>query len=125
MFGFTSDSSGLRRWLLDDVFVGAFIANSTELIQNGGFENSTTTLTGWTQYCTSTCPNGSVNAGQAYYDANTTNNYYMDHCYGVGAIDFLSQTFSTTIGQLYAISFWILDYGLGPNGATIAYVDIY
>jgi hypothetical protein len=125
MFGFTSDSSGQRAWLLDAVSVVAFIVNTTELIQNSGFENSTTTLTDWTQYCTSTCPNGSATAGQVYSGANSSNNFYIDRCYGVGAIDFLSQTFPTTIGHLYRISFRIFDYGSGPDGTSNAYVDIY
>jgi len=125
MFGFTSDSSGQRAWFLDTVSVVAFIVNATELIQNPGFENSSTTLTDWTQYCTNTCLNGSATAGQVYSSANSSNNFYVDHCYGVGAIDFLSQTFPTTIGHLYRISFRILDYGSGPDGASNAYVDIY
>jgi hypothetical protein len=54
----------------------------------------------------------------------------MDYCYGGGppnpaGVDFLSQTFPTTIGHVYTISFWIRGYGTGPNMATNAYADFY
>jgi hypothetical protein len=126
MFGFTGDGSGKRYWFLDDVSVVDIIAPSIELLENPSFDNSTTALTGWTQYCTSTCSGGSINGGQVVSGTNcSTNNCYMDHCYGGGIIDFLSQTFTTTIGHVYTISFWIIDFGSGANGATKAYVDIY
>jgi hypothetical protein len=49
----------------------------------------------------------------------------VDYFYGNGLIDFLSQTFSATIGHVYTISFWITDYRTGPNGATKAYMSIF
>jgi len=126
MFGFVGDGSGLRYWFLDNVSIVDVTAPSIQLLQNPSFENSTTTLTGWTQYCTSTCLFGSINAGQVTTGLNCmSNNCYVDHCYGGSAIDFLSQTFSANIGHVYTISFWIIDYGIGLNGATKAYVDIY
>ncbi len=126
MFGFTGDCSGYRIWFLDNVSIVDVTAPSIQLLQNPSFDNSTTTLTGWTQYCTSTCTYGSGSAGTVTSGANcTSTNCYMDHCYCVSAIDFLSQTFSTTIGQVYNISFWIIDFGSGPDLATRAYVDLY
>jgi hypothetical protein len=126
MFGFVSDVSGQRLWFLDDVSIVDVLTPSIQLLQNPSFDNSTSALTGWTQYCTSTCPSGSTNAGKVATGSNcTSTNCYMDHCYGGAAIDFLSQTISTTIGHVYTISFWIIDYGTGPNGATKAYVDLY
>ena len=124
MFGFVCDGSGQRYWFLDDVSVVDVNASSMQLIQNPSFDNSTSALTGWSQWCTSTCPTGQ--AGQITSGSNcTSTNCYMDHCYGGGVIDFLSQTFSATIGHVYTISFWLIDYGTGPNGATKAYVDLY
>lgn len=126
MFGFTADGSGKRIWFLDDVSVVDLNASTIELLQNPSFDNCTTTLTGWTQYCTSTCPSGSANAGQVATGINcTSTNCYMDRCYGSGAFDLLSQSFLTTIGSIYTISFNILDFGSGANGGTRAYVDVY
>jgi hypothetical protein len=128
MFGFTEDPGGgaNRYWYLDDVSIVDVTASTIQLLQNPSFDNSTTVLTGWTQYCTSTCPSGGTNSGQVATGANClSTNCYMDHCYGFGPIDFLSQTFSTTVGHVYTISFWIQDYGSGPNAATRTYVDIY
>jgi hypothetical protein len=126
MFGFMGDGSGQRIWFLDDVSVVDIIAPSNQLLQNPSFDNSTTALTGWTQYCTSTCTGGSSTGGQVATGVNcTSTNCYMDHCYGGSNIDFLSQSFSTTIGHVYTISFWIIDFGSGPNGATRAYFDNY
>jgi hypothetical protein len=124
MFGFMCDPSGNNYWFLDDVSVVDVNAPSIELLQNHNFDNSTSTLTGWTQWCTSTCTSG--NAGQVTSDSNcTSTNCYIDRCYGSGAIDFLSQTFSTTPGNVYTISFWIKDFGSGSNVSSKAYVDIY
>jgi hypothetical protein len=120
------DASGTRLWFLDDVSIVDVAAPTIQLLQNPRFDNSTTALTGWNQFCTSTCIYGSSTAGQVATGANcTSTNCYMDYCHGGSAIDFLSQSFLTTIGDVYTISFWILDYGTGPNGATKAYVDFY
>ena len=126
MFGFTADGSGKRMWFLDDVSIVDIVAPTVQLLQNPSFDNSTTALTGWTQYCTSTCPSGSANGGQVATGINcTSTNCYMDRCYGGGAFDLLSQTFPTIIGHNYSISFDILDFGSGANGGTKAYVDMY
>lgn len=126
MFGFTVDGSTQRVWFLDDVSIVDVADPNTQLLQNPSFDDSTTALTGWTQYCINTCPSGSINAGQiASGSSCTSNNCYVDHCYGGGAFDLLSQSFPTVIGHIYTISFWIIDYGTGPNGATNAYLDIY
>ena len=127
MFGFALDVSGRRLWFLDNVSIVDVTIPATQLLQNPSFDNSTTTLTGWTQFCTQTCPSGSVNAGQVASGFNcTSTNCYMSHCYGgSSAIDMLSQSFSTIAGRIYTISFMILDFGSGPNGNTKAYVDIY
>jgi hypothetical protein len=126
MFGFMGDGYGERYWFLDDVSVVDVTAPGVQLLQNPSFDNSTTTLTGWNQWCTSTCPSGSTNAGKVTSGPNcTSSNCYVDHCYGGNSIDFLSQTILATIGDVYTISFWIFDYGTGPNGLTRAYVDIY
>ncbi len=124
MFGFICDPSGDQYWFLDNVSVVDVTAPSVDLLQNPSFDNSTSTLTGWTQSCTSTCSSG--NAGQVTSGSNcTSTNCYVDHCYGSGAIDFLNQTFSTTVGHVYTISFWIRDFGSDSNASSKAYVDIH
>jgi hypothetical protein len=129
MFGFVGDGACGRLWFLDDVSIVDVNASSVELLQNPSFDNSTTALTDWIQYCTSTCtpPPAGAFPGQVTTGSNcTSTNCYMDHCCG-GAIDFLSQSFSTIIGHFHKISFWIVDIGAtgSPNGATKAYVDLY
>ncbi len=126
MFGFTNNPSGLRYWFLAYVSVVRLTAPNTELLLNPNFDNSTTDLIDWTQYCTDTCTNGAVGGGQVTNSTECiSTECYVDHCHGAGAIDFLSQTFSTMNGHIYTISFWIKNYGSGSNASTYAYVDIY
>lgn len=127
VFAFKADGSGQRHWYLDDVSVVDTANTNIELLDNGNFDNSSTDLTGWTQWCTNTCPSpSSTNAGQATSSGNCySNNCYVDHCYGGGALDYLGQTFAATVGNTYTISFRIIDFGTGPNGATKAYVNVY
>lgn len=126
VFAFLCDGSGQRYWFLDDVSVVDTANPSNQLLQNPSFANSSTTLTGWTQWCTNTCPSpSSTNAGQVTSSSNCyNNNCYVDHCYGGGATDYLGQIFAVTVGHIYTISFRILDSGSGPNGATKAYVSV-
>jgi hypothetical protein len=121
MFGFVGDGAAGRYWYIDSVSVVDVTTPTIQLLQNPGFDNSTTALTDWTQYCTSTC--GS-DAGEVVTSGCVSGNCYMDHCHGGGEIDFLSQSFVTTIGHIYTISFWIIDSGTGPDGTTVAYVDL-
>ncbi len=124
MFGFTSDTYGIRSWYLDTVSVVDVSAPGTQLLQNPGFDNSTTALTGWIQYCGTTCGGG---AGKVTTTGCQSMNCYVDGCnatISTTKIDFLSQTFPTTIGHIYTISFWIIDGGSGLNGLSKAYVDI-
>lgn len=125
-FAFLCDGSGQRYWYLDDVSVVDTANPSIELLQNPSFENSSSTLIGWIQSCTNTCPSPSLNGGKATSSGNCySGSCYVDHCYGSGATDYLSQTFMATVGHIYTISFRIYDYGTGPNGATKAYVNVY
>ena len=126
LFGFTSDSYGTARcWYLDTVSVFDVSTPGTQLLQNPGFDNSSSVLTGWTQYCTSTC---STNAGKATSSSCQSGNCYVDRCPATLSsvqIDFIGQTFSTVIGHIYTISFWLVDSGSGLNGISVAYVDVY
>jgi hypothetical protein len=55
MFGFTTDPGGgaNRYWFLDDVSVVDIATSAIQLLENPSFDNSTSALTDWTQYCTS------------------------------------------------------------------------
>jgi hypothetical protein len=125
MFGLTRDSYGSYYWFLDTVSVVDVSAPGTQLLQNPGFDNSTTALTGWIQYCGTTCGGG---AGKVTTTGCQSMNCYVDGCnatISTTKIDFLSQTFPTTIGHIYTISFWIVSSGSGANLFSKAYVDIY
>ncbi len=102
VFGFTA-----AQWnyiYLDSVSVVDNSAPAIQLLNNPGFDNSTTNLTGWITWCASSCgagfpgqllTNGSCHSGNCYYDHCRTPDY-----------DYLVQSFPTTIGHVYTISFW-------------------
>ncbi|CAF1454017.1 unnamed protein product [Adineta steineri] len=97
-FFFRQDIGG---WMLDDVNV---YHGTTQVIINGGFEAGN--LNAWNHF--GSC---AVNTGMAYSgrsDANTGDYYYYDPCTLYG--DTISQTFSTVIGDIYIISFWLTNY---------------
>ncbi len=102
VFGFTT--STWNYIYLDSVSVVDNSAPAIQLLNNPGFDNSTTNLTGWITWCTSACgagfpgrvlTNGSCHSGSCYYD----------HCLTSGC-DYIVQSFPATIGHVYTISFW-------------------
>jgi len=127
MFGFMAEPNGQRVIFLDDVSIVDVAATGTQLLQNPSFDNSSTALTGWTQYCTNSCTATGAFGGTVASGSNcSTNNCYADYCYSTG-IDFLSQSFPTTIGHVYTLSYLIIDWGsnpMDPNMATKVYIDI-
>jgi hypothetical protein len=70
---------------------------------NFSFENSTSILNCWVTWCQSGC--GNRNAGQLSTTSCYSSNCYKDHCQFV--YDYLGQSFSSTIGISYIISFWL------------------
>ncbi len=108
VFGFSTGTSAYN--YLDDVSVVDNSAPSMQLLRNPSFENSTSTLTGWTTWCTSSCNSG--------YPGTITNsschsgNCYIDHCHQTD-YDYLVQSFSAKIGDTYTISFWFQQTGTG------------
>src|SRR6202050_3952341 len=95
-------------WSLDDVSVTN--SASTQLIVNGGFEGGS--------YGGQDTPNSWTLIGQAGLEAggsvSTGCAHSGSYCYSdgaVGGVDGLYQSFSTTIGSTYALSFWLANDG--------------
>jgi hypothetical protein len=123
MFGFQTDGFGSHNWYLDTVSVFDVIAPGTQLLQNPGFDNSTTAVIDWSQYCGSSCSSPGTITSTSCQSINC----YVNQCSttsGSTPMDFLSQSFPTTIGHIYTISFWLIDTGSGFNGLSKVYVDI-
>ncbi|CAF1442737.1 unnamed protein product [Adineta steineri] len=100
-FGFKGQT-GSEYWYLDDVSLVDTNTFNSEMLVNGNFENGTTN--GWQLLCTSNCQSA---AGVIAYN---TSCYAGLFCYTDGCksgFDFLRQAFSTTIGHVYTLSFWI------------------
>lgn len=105
-FGFKAKNTN-HEWHLDDVSVVNRNASNAQMITNGNFENGT--LTGWQVLCTTT--NGCSGAGGIL---STSSCHGGSHCYSgecYGAYDFLRQTFSVTLGNVYTLTFWIFTDG--------------
>ncbi len=105
---------------LDSVSVVDNNASSVQLLQNPGFDNSTSSPpVGWTTSCTSACVNGSgqvTTSGSCHFG-----NCYIDHCQN--NYDYLAQSFSATIGHIYTISFWAMQTGGGQSEVYVNLLD--
>lgn len=122
MFGFQNANN--RTYYLDTVSIVNINAPSTQLLTNPSFESSSTSATGWTQWCTSTCGSspGTITSGSTCNLG--TGNCYADACDANVGIDFLAQSFTTSIGSFYTISFWLVSGGAGTGTTNTFYVDI-
>jgi hypothetical protein len=96
-----------------------------QLLNNSSFQNSTTNLNGSALWCSTSCSG----TGEKLY---TTNNCHLSigtcfgvNCHGTSAIIFLGQSFSTIIGHIYKISYWLLaNGGGGADNQNKFYVDV-
>ncbi len=121
IFGFTTEAA--RTYYLDGVSVVDVNASNIQLLKNPSFENSTTNLTGWMLWCSSSC-NGT--GGQLYTNNNchlSTGTCFGANCYGTNAIIYLGQSFQTIIGHIYTISYWLIASG-GVQNVNHFYVDV-
>ena len=120
MFGFQNEIN--RAYYLDNVSVFAIHSPSIEVLVNSNFENSTTTPTGWTQWFTSSCGGFPGNISTSINCLS--GNCFVDKGRVSSGIDFVGQTFSTTIGQPYTVSFMLIlgESGIATNNAF--YLDI-
>jgi len=106
---------------LDSISVVDYLAPTTQLIVNGGFEYGN--LTSW-EYCNqnNVTSTGGVKSNYTYsgytYGPQAGTYYYVGGS-NVSA-DYLSQTFSTQTGHTYNVSFWIL-IPAGGNSTSAAF----
>lgn len=99
-FGFAS--SGINKiGYLDDVSIVDTNASNSEMLINGGFENGS--LVGWQSLCSSNCM--TLPGSLSTISCHTGSYCYKDGC--KNSLDFLRQTFSTIIGHVYKLTFWI------------------
>jgi len=98
-------------WCLDDISVIG--PNGVQLMQDGGFE--TGPLTNYYVYCN---PNGATYSG---YISNTCahSGSYSFYDGSVTYSDYLSQTFTTVVGDTYNISFWLANQGNPTNSLLV------
>jgi hypothetical protein len=118
-FAINGDPGGAYHyWLLDSVSVNC-TNTSTNVLINGGFEVGN--LTGWSQYCATDANCGTGNYGQVTNTDYYSGTYcYVDKC--GGSFDYLFQSFNTTIGDYYILSFYLKNNN--PGGAQVAYVSL-
>jgi hypothetical protein len=97
----------------------------TQLLTNPSFENSTSTTTGWTIGCESTC--GAVAAhvlsgGNCYLSSGLC---FSAHCSsGRSAFILLSQSFTAAVGNTYTISYQLIQTGSASSGLLQFYLDV-
>jgi flagellin len=91
-------------------FVSQFSITS-ERIVNGGFE--TGTFANWTL---------SGNTGSTFVGGNAHSGSFAANLGPVGSDGFIAQTFSTTAGTSYTLSYWLSNGG-GPANDFAAYID--
>lgn len=121
MFGV--DGSNEMYIMLDDVSVVDKNDSSTQLLINPSFALSSTSLAGWSMWCSGGC-----NAGYGGTVINSsscrTDNCYKSHCNN-GGTDYLVQSFIAIIGHSYNISFWYQRGRDLSGGSAKLYVAIF
>jgi hypothetical protein len=130
IFGIQTEPA--RTYYMDNVSVVDVSTPSIQLIANGAFENSTTLLTSWTLWCSSSCGPG-PDAGGGVSSAASCNlasgQCFGGSCSNLGIL-FLSQSFPAVLNHIYTISYWLLAQGGGGGGVNIPnaynhfYVDV-
>ena len=102
IFGF--DAASNVYLLVDDVSIVRTANPSVELLDNPGFDNSTSDPTGWDAWCSSTCGSSS---GGVVTNSGCRNGYcYKGQCRGGSYIDYVVQTFPAIINQTYTWKYW-------------------
>ncbi|CAF4424358.1 unnamed protein product [Rotaria socialis] len=121
IFSFTTNLNS--NYFLGDVSATLISSPSIQLLANPNFGNSTTIATDWLVWCSYTCTGGA--GAQVTWGTNcylSTGNCFLVDCpdTGSGAIVYLGQSFSATIGSTYKIDFWLrMAYGGGSTSLTL------
>jgi hypothetical protein len=123
VFGFETENG--RDFFLDDVSIVDVSAPNIELLQNPSFENSTTTLNGWSLWCSISCGGTGANITSGSNCHNSSGKCFQDNCSGSG-ISFLGQSFWAVINQVYTITYWLRGAGGGGGNGNQNhfYIDI-
>jgi len=100
---------------MDDVSVADTTNSSVQLLNNQGFDNSSTSLPGWDVWCSSGC---SGTAGGISTANCRSGNCYKAQC-GPTTTNYLVQTFPAVFGRTYNISFWMQRIKGGGAPATV------
>jgi hypothetical protein len=120
LFGFETD--GTCTYYLDAVSVVDDSSPSIELLANPSFENSAISATDWINSCETTCVSQIVSGSQCF---GSLGNCLMISCsVDNPSISFLSQSFMTTIGNTYRISFMLNYAGNSCTGIMSFYLDV-
>ncbi|CAF4571122.1 unnamed protein product, partial [Rotaria magnacalcarata] len=121
IFSFTTNLNS--NYFLDAVSVALITLPSVQLLENPSFENSTTIATDWLVWCAYTCTGGA--GAQVTWGTNcylSIGNCFLVDCpdTGSGAIVYLGQSFSATIGSTYKIDFWLrMAYAGGSTSSSL------
>ena len=111
VFGFETESG--HDCFLDDVSVVNADAPNIELLENTSFENSTTTLNGWSVWCSASCSGNGANVTSGSNCHSSIGKCFQNNCAGSG-ISFLEQSSSAIINQMYTLAYWLR--GAGGDG---------
>lgn len=123
IFGFNADSN--TYYLLDDVSIVQTNNASFQLLNNPSFDDSTTSPVGWSVWCSGTCSGGS--GGDVTSSGSCQSSVcYKGSCSGSGGkTDYISQTFSTIVGQNYTISFSYRRIRTSGSPTVILYAAVF
>ena len=100
---FAFDREKFSAWYLDDISIVEKATNA-ELIENGNFENGTL-------FAFRLCRQ-ELSAPRSYLKSRSAHSGQYSFAINSSlSIDYLSQTFSTRVGQLYNISYWLQNSG--------------
>ena len=122
IFAFQNENN--RQYYLDDVSVTDVNSPGVQLLNNPSFENSNTSIPGWTVWCSFTCSGFAaiIEVGANCYLA--TGRCLRSKCYASSGIEFVGQSFPATAGGIYSISFRLNLGGSGVSAAQRFFFDI-
>ncbi|CAF1526406.1 unnamed protein product [Rotaria magnacalcarata] len=119
-FGMETDNH--RFFYLDDVSVVDITVPGPQLLDNPGFENSTTIVNGWILEAAGCCNSNAVQISTTGCHSGT--NCVQYQCGPEITYSFFGQYFTATISHTYNISYYLKDTGTGGQ-PTFCAVNVY